>query len=292
MEKYNDAESYRGALLSAGISPRKIMREITIPSTVFKYRSFESGYLEDSLEGNVFFSLPSKINANDPDDCMVAVDEERCRQHLMKNYSRTESEAECIYKMLKERWLDSHDEDGKMVCGLQDQVKIGCFTTVHPQAPESEEMWKTFSGGNGYCMEYETEEKIFYPGAILFLPVCYDSRYDDTEDVLRMMDFIAGKLSSGVEQPELDASFVPHAYNHVLFKPGRYHVEKEWRIIVPRERDAEYFDDIYPTGGKKQMRDCVRRIYVKNSVAGEVSEREAARVRALSQEKGFEVVEC
>lgn len=264
MKKYDDPKEYKEALLSPHIIPQKIMKDITIPESVFKYRQF-GDYLYDSLGGKVFFSLPSKINANDPDDCIVWIDKQKCVEHIMDICACEERLARYFYHMLAKNWINPYtDNKGKSHRGLQDMVKIGCFSTVHPEE-KTDLMWKTFSNTGGYCIEYETKQECFYPANIIFLPVCYelDSRYDDTDYVLRIIDFLKEQLDKGIENPSLDESFVPQGYNHVLFKPSCYCGEYEWRVIVTCNRDTEYFDEQLINGGKKFMSKCIKCVYIR-----------------------------
>ena len=82
--------------------------------------------------------------------------------------------------------------------------------------------------------------------------------------MLRLIDCIYEQLNNGVKVPQLDQSFVAQGYNHTLFKPVRYSKEREWRIVVPCNRDGEYFDEMFLTGGKKYLASCMEKIYIGN----------------------------
>lgn len=68
---YDDLDKYKNAVLSDCIKSRDIMKEITLPKSVYKYRKFDIQYLKESLDGNVFFSNPIDMNVNDSCDCKV-----------------------------------------------------------------------------------------------------------------------------------------------------------------------------------------------------------------------------
>ena len=271
--KYDDISLYKKALLSYDINPKEIIRDISIPESVFKYRSFKNRHLTDSLEGKFFFSLPSNINVNDPDDCVVWIDSQRCIQHIQQLWKCDLSVAAQIHSYLRKNWIEPGvDDSGNKRTGLQDKVKIACFTSVSPKSSESDIVWNSFAIDGGYCIEYKVRKELFYPQNIIFLPVCYDTnsetacndRYDDTDYVLRLIDCIYEQLNNGVKVPQLDQSFVAQGYNHTLFKPVRYSKEREWRIVVPCNRDGEYFDEMFLTGGKKYLASCMEKIYIGN----------------------------
>lgn len=101
MEKFDNVKEYRKALLSDDYTPKKIMENITIPDKVYKYRAFNPRYLKDSIEGKVYFSLLSEINANDDDDCKVNVDKNKCIDYLMKKLEKPQLVAKNIFTCIK-----------------------------------------------------------------------------------------------------------------------------------------------------------------------------------------------
>ena len=72
-KKYDDNKLYERALKTNTIKAIEIMRDITIPSSVFKYRSFgnyedegqqnwkENSHWKDSMNGELFFSTPKDL---------------------------------------------------------------------------------------------------------------------------------------------------------------------------------------------------------------------------------------
>ena len=241
------------------------MEQISIPQKVYKYRSIQSNHLEDSLQGKMYFSRPSKINANDPNDCKVNIDKGKCVQFLMGLYKCKRNCAESFYTKIEENWIqEGIAEDGTKRLGLQDTIRIACFTTIEPNSPESKNMWDEFGDGTGYCIEYEVTEDIFYPCTIVFLPVCYamDKVYDDTDYVIEMMRYLKLKSDNG-EKPQLNERFVARGYNHTLFKPSKYRNEKEWRIVIPANRYSCYFDENREDGGYKFMKQAIKKIYTR-----------------------------
>ena len=71
-------EIYKGLLHNSTIRPREIMNVIDFPRSVFKYRNFvdtkspaKLTFWKESLDGEVYFSLPKEFNSNDPDDCIL-----------------------------------------------------------------------------------------------------------------------------------------------------------------------------------------------------------------------------
>lgn len=269
-KKFDDKSAYKVGLLSEKITPRQMMGHITIPKIVYKYRALKSGHLLDSLDGKMYFSLPSKINVNHQDDCKVNINKEKCKQALMKIYACDSDKAESIYNVFEKEWIqEGNNDDGTKRLGLQDCVRIACFTTVSPDSLEAENMWNEFGEGAGYCIEYEVTEDIFYPRTTVFLPVCYelDEAYDDTDYVLEMMQYLNSK-SDKEKNPHLDERFVARGYNHTLFKPSRYRNEGEWRIVVPNNRYSSYFDDLEKSG-YKFMKQAMKKIYTRKKDGGD-----------------------
>lgn len=259
MKKFDDVKEYRKALISHDYTSKMIMNNITIPNKVYKYRSLNPDYLKDSIEGKVYFSLPSEINANDDDDCKVNVDENKCIEYLMMKLKKPQSVAKNIFNCINSKWIEK----------LQDTIKIGCFTKV---APGLNYMWEEFAdNGKGYCVEYDVYENIFYPDNVVFLPVCYDRMpYDNTDFVIRIIDWVLEKMDKG-EKTDLDASFVPKAYNRTIFKLDKYKREEEWRVIIPCNRYENYFDNNMSNGGIKDMRISVSAVYVRKDSGMDIS---------------------
>lgn len=235
--KYDNLTKYKKAVLSDYIKSSDIMKEITLPDFVYKYRKFDIRYLKESLDGKVFFSTPADMNVNDPYDCQMDFDEKQVFLTMFPGVpDKVFDENPAIFKMLN---------DYKQ--SLQRQVRIGCFTTCDCSKIE---MWDNEYFGDkhrGYCIKYKVDPLYFYPATIVFLKVLYDNNgFNATEVMKNFVEWV--KL--GQEQKKNSQSYrvrtakmVCLGHNHTLFKPEKYKNEEEWRIIIPENRFIEYFGE-------------------------------------------------
>lgn len=269
---YDSSFYYKNALCSSIVTNKEIMSKISIPSTVFKYRSFDSIYTEASLQGLVYFQKPSLINANDPQDCRIFVD----MDHFINTIS-IEKSNESEAKDIVDNWLRY----------VRDSCRVGCFSTICPASRDARYMWWQFaSNGDGYCIEYEVSEEKIYPGSIIFLPVyyCY-KKYDATAYIEKMFLYLK-KLELQGLPPKLDERFVAEGYNHVLFKTQGYIREKEWRSIIVSETHRDYFDR---GEGLKDLSSSVKKIYIHSGKIKEKSN--IALVNKYAVELGVECID-
>lgn len=82
---YDNLEEYRKAVLSDSIKSSDIMKNTTLPESVYKYRKFDIQYLKESLGGNMFFSKPTDMNVNDSYDCKMEFDEKEVFKAMFPN---------------------------------------------------------------------------------------------------------------------------------------------------------------------------------------------------------------
>ena len=250
--KYNEEAFYKKALLSPYINPRDMMKDITIPDSVFKYRSFgsyndniwtENPYWRESLRGEVFFATPKSFNSNDPIDCRLSIDFVQLAKRVMDKDISNNPEAIKQAENIFEQYIDA----------LQTNKRIGCFTTVDCT---NREMWDDpyfGKNGEGYCIEYRTEKELFYPENIAFLKVVYDdNEYDATELMVQLKNFENSEIAR--------VKTVCLRYNPFLFKKKKFEKECEWRIIIPENRYESYFgaENTYI----KNMSSLVKAIYL------------------------------
>ena len=161
---YDDSDEYKKAVLSDYIKSNEIMKEITLPKSVYKYRKFDTQYLKESLDGNVFFSNPIDMNVNDPCDCKVQFD---TKEVLKTMFPRANRE-------VRRKHSEAIKELEKYKKSLQGALRVGCFTTCDCSQIE---MWDNqYFGDNhkGYCIKYKVEPTHFYPDTIIFLKILYD----------------------------------------------------------------------------------------------------------------------
>ena len=187
--KYDEEAFYKKALLSPYINPHDMMKDITIPDSVFKYRSFgsyndniwtENPYWREALSGEVFFATPKSFNSNDPIDCQLSIDLVQFVKRVMDKDISNNPEAIKKAENIFEQYIDD----------LQTNKRIGCFTTVNCT---NREMWDNpyfGSNGEGDCIEYRTDKEFFSPENILLLKIVYDdNEYDATELMVQLKDF-------------------------------------------------------------------------------------------------------
>lgn len=252
-KKYDNYKEYKKALISKEIKATEIMKDITIPSVVYKYRSFgdfegevwnENPYWRESMEGEVFFSTPKDFNSNDPDDCRLQIDiDEFVKIKYNCNIKDCATIKSTIIKQIMQSWIDS----------IQSGMRVGCFTTVDCL---KHDMWdnKYFGyEGKGYCIEYEVLEEIFYPQDMVFLKVYYDDKGFDATEMICNLD----KIEKDVR---ITAQSICQGYTPFLMKPKKYIEEKEWRLIIPSSRFDSYFEkhDCY----KRNMSKAIKAIYL------------------------------
>ncbi len=156
---YDDLKEYKKAILSDKIKSKAIMEKITLPQYVYKYRKFDIRYLKESLDGKVFFSSPADMNVNDPYDCKIKFDDLEVLRNMFPHVNaKVFSENPMFFNKLEEYKMS-----------LQEQLRIGCFTTCDCSRME---MWDNpyFGDKNkGYCIKYKVVPQYFYPGTIVFL---------------------------------------------------------------------------------------------------------------------------
>ena len=69
---------------------------------------------------------------NDTCDCIVWIDEQKCVEHIMDTFACEENMARNFYYMLEKKWINPYTDDkGESHRGLQDRVKVGCFSTAY-----------------------------------------------------------------------------------------------------------------------------------------------------------------
>lgn len=234
-KKYDDLDEYKRAVLSDSIKSNDIMENITLPECVYKYRRFDPRYLEESLNGNMFFSNPAEMNVNDSCDCKIEFKEEEILKTMFPDMSReTRRKHPEFLKKIK---------DYKK--SLQGALRVGCFTSCDCSQIE---MWDNPYFGDkhkGYCIKYKVDPAYFYPGGIVFLKILYDNNGFDATDLMK--NFVewnkldeAGEVNSN-EYIRRSMKLVCLAHNHTLFKPEAYKNEEEWRIIISNRRYLKYF---------------------------------------------------
>lgn len=231
-------EFYRQLLLNVERKPKDIMKQIQIPKEVFKYRRFveqdnNETFWKESLNGEMYFSLPIYFNSNDNNDCMLDFDEKMCKKRLSEltnvplNKLFEKTEITNIWNKIMEQ----------IKVQIREKIKIGCFTTV---APNDAYMWncKEFGDKNkGYCIEYAIDERD-YPDATVFLPVSYSTNNIDMTEVILDLMTLAYKNDNIIQHRTL----LSNGYNFALSKLEQYKEEKEWRIIITENNWKSYFD--------------------------------------------------
>lgn len=238
---YDNCDKYKNAVLCDCIKSSDIMKEITLPTSVYKYRKFDIQYLKESIDGNVFFSNPIDMNVNDPYDCKMEFDTKEILKILLPGSSREMRRKHPEWNQAIEKYKES----------LQGALRIGCFTTCDCSKIE---MWDNPYFGDkhkGYCIKYKVESTHFYPNTIIFLKILYDDCGFDATDAMK--NFIEWEKLKNQRMKYCtiyntrSRKLVCLGHNHALFKPEKYKGEAEWRIIIPKNRYVEYFGkkDVY-----------------------------------------------
>ena len=236
---YDNEVEYEKALRNKLIKPISILQQITLPSSVFKYRSFgfydteknwnDNPHWKNSINGEVFFSTPAEFNSNDPNDCKLNIDYKKLSWSLFHKHISNLKDI----KKIEEKWKPYIDV-------LQTNKRIGCFTTTNCTNPE---MWNNpFFGdaGKGYCIEYNVSERYFYPNDLIFLKVLY-GKYDATELMYLLRHFKQDNEQCNELEKLINYQVSCLAYTPLLFKDYKYREEKEWRLIIPKNRYTQYF---------------------------------------------------
>ena len=235
-----DDKKYKELLYDSTIKPKQIMDSCDIPDTVYKYRKFIAPdnadtptYWRESLNGEIFFSLPSAFNSNDSNDCILAFDEGKCKKTLA---DLTKVPTDKLFRIpkIKQLWNTIMKQ---LEVKVRENIKIGCFSN---KPPSDMYMWqcKEFGGENkGYCIEYEISEKD-YTGTTIFLPVSYDTDYID------MTDVVIDLINHVYIQDDLSKHLIlmANGYNFALSKLEQYKQESEWRFIITTNNWNKYFD--------------------------------------------------
>lgn len=237
---YDDINEYKKAVLSDCIKPWDIMKEITLPDCVYKYRKFDVQYLKKSLDGEMFFSSPADMNVNDSHDCQINFNKREVLKTMCPEHTSDEELEYSIHsnpEVIKtfNEWIE----------GFQSQLRVGCFTTCDCSHIE---MWDNQYFGDehkGYCIKYKVDPSYFYPNTIVFLKVLYDDKgFDATDAMKNFIEWLKAGQSYCDEKVEKMCCL---GHNHTLFKSEKYKDEEEWRIIIPKNRFSDYFgrDEIF-----------------------------------------------
>lgn len=252
--------AYKEMIYNPEISPLDIMNEIEIPKSVFKYRKFVDfenpsieTFWEESLNGTMYFSLPTMFNSNDSEDCVFLYDKDKCKEKILKkNNLPSENKEIFTIPLINDIWT----ELDRIITQVRENIKIGCFTSLKP---ENEFMWecKEFGAEHmGYCIEYEVDALNFYPQKNVFLPVLYEENHIDMTDVV--LDLI--NLSHNNDNLETHTTLMSNGYNFCLCKTNTYKNEYEWRIIVTENKWKEYFDIDH--SNKKDFSNKMKAVYL------------------------------
>lgn len=264
---YDDITRYIEGLFSEYISCQAIMKSITFPGSVFKYRRFvdhsvetneitDNPFWKTSLDGDFFFSTPSEFNSNDPDDCKLSFNEEKVIQNL---YSPSPSALLQHQDKLNNLYTDLNQYKND----FNHNFRVGCFTTGDYRDPF---MWQNEHFGlnhTGYCIQYKVDPNYFYPGTIVFLKNIYLERdYDATSLLYNMLKGNdIGKWTNDLLNPYA-CKGICLSYNPILIKNSSYSKEQEWRIIIPPNRYAEYFNDVNKGNATKDFGPIMKAVYL------------------------------
>ncbi len=172
---YDDLDRYKNAVLCDCIKSSDIMKKITLPKSVYKYRKFNTQYLKESLDGNVFFSKPADMNVNDPYDCRIKFDKKEVFKAMFHNTNDSVFREHPEFLHMLEEYKKS----------IQTALRVGCFTTCDYTKIE---MWDNQYFGDehkGYCIEYKVEPRYFYPDTLVFLKVLYDNNEFNATDAMK-----------------------------------------------------------------------------------------------------------
>lgn len=227
---------YKELIFNEKVTCRNIMKNVDMPSSLFKYRCFcrntdkgieEDPYWKESMDGIFFCSLAKDFNRNDPEDCKLEYDKSAIRDAIFEQLEYT-GKIDCSFVKHVDNKMQNY------ITSIRDNFRIGCFTT---SLPEEQNMWDdpNFGGNNtGYCIEYCVSKDIMFPGTIILLPVLYDAaRYDSTKVFCNLIKNDGKVDTFGV---------IALAYNFSLIKIKSYAKEKEWRLIVTKNKYDKYFN--------------------------------------------------
>lgn len=206
-------EEYRNALLDKSANPPDV-REIIkphIPSSLYKYGSFQSEYWRDTIFKAKIYLSPA-IVFNDPFDCRAnfnykkAVRKGKFREELLKLYSANGID-NLTEEMVQKGVIELMRED----------VFVFCFSEVW----DSILMWAHYANNyNGFCIEYDMKKVRDHLIYNLY-PVLYEEKYIDITDSLINYNGNAGLICN-------------------MAKAKDWSYEREWRIVEYIEKSI-YF---------------------------------------------------
>ena len=141
---------------------------------------------------------------------------------------------------------------------LQQQLRVGCFTTVSPLMTK---MWQDPNFGDlgrGICFEYSVDDENFRPDGLSFLPVLYDdSYYDSTEAMYAVIEYAEDKNNTIAAE-----KMVCLGYGHTLIKNIKYENEEEWRLVIPIRDDGAHLDYFnVDNSSKRDMTNAIQAVY-------------------------------
>lgn len=253
-------KEYRELIEDDSISAVELMKRISVPDTVYRYRRLgaednehiwvEAKHWEDDVNGVCMFSLPCSFNKNDPYDCSVNFDKTVIAKYMFRNYNR---KLRRIASSKSKKQLDEYIES------LQKTMLVGCFST---NPPDSCSMWDDPNFGDigrGICIEYAVDDDNFRPDNLAFLPVLYDdNRYDNTEAMKAVSDYAENNNDINAQR-----RMVCLGYGHTLIKPLKYEKEQEWRLVIPLRDDKAHLDYFNVNNeSKRDFISAIKAIYI------------------------------
>ena len=265
-------KEYRRLIEDNEHKAKDISQILKTPEKVYRFRRFgsknkdgnwqESPFWEDDVKGICKFSVPSKFNKNDSDDCKVYFDKEvilkKYIPDVLSKYGRITNRKERRAIQSKgKKGLEEYRET------LQTTMKVGCFTAVDYT---NKDMWyDPYFGdsGRGICIEYTVDRDNFNPDELSFLPVLYDDEhYDNTEAIKAVIDYAESKRN-GINNECAASRMVYQGFGHTLIKHTRFEKEHEWRLVIPIREDGahnHYFN--VDRDSKRDMTSAISAIYL------------------------------
>ena len=201
-------EVYRNALLDKSTNPPDVRKIIHphIPSSLYKYGSFQSEYWRDTIFKAKIHLSPASV-FNDPFDCRAnfnykkAVYSGNFREKLLRRFTKSD--------------IDNLPEEIVQKCVIdlmREDVFVFCFSEVW----DSILMWAHYANNyNGYCIEYNmnlVRDHLIYN----LYPVLYEEEYIDITDNLINLNDNTGLICN-------------------MAKAKEWSYEREWRIVEYRE---------------------------------------------------------
>ncbi len=198
-------------------SANKIKYE-NIPTSIFKYRTFDDNHIENLKNNTVWLSDPNEFN--DPYDSEVCFDHKKTTDLLIKLQDFKNQD---VLGLLPKDFISqvSAELTLRMNRYYKESIKICSFSKTN----KSITMWGHYAQNHtGYCIEYDLKSLSDKEELKQYLyPVIYSKElFDITEYIL-----------SHLEQKNTNKKYMTSS---ILYKNIEWEYEEEWRLVFDNHK--------------------------------------------------------